>query len=105
MAHLMDIRRRGRAALGPFLGLAVVAYFGFHVLQGERGLIAWWHLRQELALATAEAQIVAAERAAMEHRVSLLRPESLDPDMLEERARLMANMGRPEERVVPLSGE
>ncbi|MFA7431189.1 MAG: septum formation initiator family protein [Rhodospirillaceae bacterium] len=103
MANVIDIPRRARAALGPLLGAAAVAYFGFHVVQGDRGLIAWWHLRQELAQVQVEAQVVAAQRAELEHRVSLLRPESLDPDMLEERARLMVNMGRPNEQIVPLT--
>ncbi len=84
------------------MGAAAVAYFGFHVVQGDRGLVAWWHLRQELAKVQVEAQVVAAQRAELENRVSLLRPESLDPDMLEERARLMVNMGRPGDQVVPL---
>lgn len=100
----MDIRRRARYALGPLLGLAAVAYFGFHAIHGDRGLIAWWHLRQELAKAETEKEMLAAKRAELEHRVSLLRPESLDPDMLEERARLMVNMGRPNEKIIPLTG-
>ena len=36
----------------------------------------------------------------LERRVSLLRPESLDRDMLEERARAVLDLARPEERVI-----
>lgn len=102
MVLMLEIRRRARHAIGPLIGAAAVAYFGFHMVQGERGLIAWWHLTREIAKAEATAQTIAAERAEMEHRVALLRPESIDPDMLEERARLMLNVGRPDERVIPL---
>lgn len=102
MALLDDIKRRARKAAGPLAGAAAVAYFAFHVVQGDRGLIAWWHLRQEISKAQSELQVASAERAELEHRVSLLRPESLDPDMLEERSRLMLNVGRPNERIIPL---
>ena len=41
-----------------------------------------------------------AERQSMERRVSLLEPGSLDPDMLEERARLMLNYGHVDDIVI-----
>lgn len=103
MALMIEIRRRARHAIGPLAGAAAVAYFGFHMVQGDRGLIAWWHLNQEIAKAEATLQQVSAERIELEHRVSLLRPDSLDPDMLEERARLMLNVGRADERIIPLN--
>lgn len=103
MVLMTEIRRRARHAVGPFIGAAVVAYFGFHMVQGDRGLVAWWHLRQEIAEAEATVQKISAERLELAHRVSLLRPDSIDPDMLEERARLMLNVGRPDELVIPLN--
>jgi cell division protein FtsB len=39
----------------------------------------------------------------LERRVALLRPESLDRDMLEERARAVLNLARPEDRVILLN--
>ncbi len=36
----------------------------------------------------------------MENRVRLLEPGSLDPDMLEERARLMLNYGHADDIVI-----
>jgi cell division protein FtsB len=36
----------------------------------------------------------------LERRASLLRPDHLDPDMLEERARTILNFARPDEIVV-----
>lgn len=41
-----------------------------------------------------------AERQELVARVSLLRPESLDPDMLDERARLNLNLVHANELVV-----
>lgn len=102
MVLLVDIKRRARKAAGPLVGAAALVYFAFHVVQGDRGLLAWWHLRHEIVKSESELQAVSSQRAELEHRVALLRPESLDPDMLEERARLMLNVGRPNERVIPL---
>ena len=39
-------------------------------------------------------------RKALQHRVKLLSPGSLDPDMLEERARFMLNYGFPDDAVI-----
>jgi cell division protein FtsB len=43
---------------------------------------------------------VRAERDALDHRVGLLRPEHLDRDMLDERAREMLNLAGPNEIVI-----
>jgi cell division protein FtsB len=83
------------------MGAAVMVYFGYHAVQGDRGLIAWWNLRFEIERANVAAAEVSAEKKALEHRVSLLRSESLDPDMLEERARIMLGAVSPSDRIVP----
>lgn len=78
-----------------------MAYFSYHAVQGDRGLLAWWNLRYEIEKTDYEMEAVAAEKQALEHRVSLLRPASLDRDMLEERARLMLGAVHPDELIVP----
>ena len=40
------------------------------------------------------------QRLALAHRVGLLRPDSLDPDMLEERARMLLNYGHRDDRII-----
>jgi cell division protein FtsB len=41
-----------------------------------------------------------AERSQLDARVALLRPDNLDPDMLEERARVMLNFAHPNEIII-----
>lgn len=96
------IRRHARNALGPLLGVAGVVYFGVHAMQGDRGLMAWAQVRQEIAKAEIAAQEISAEKADLEHRVALLRNDSLDLDMLEERVRLMLNLTRQDEKLISL---
>lgn len=98
-----DLKRRIRHGYVSVFGAALVAYFGYHAIQGDRGLVAWWKLRYEIEQTQAERDQVAAQRQTLEHRVSLLRPESLDPDMLEERARVMLSYVHPDDRIIPLT--
>ena len=100
MMILDEIRRRARHVIGPFLGLTAVVYFGYHTVQGDRGLLAWWRLNQEIKQAETTLGQLEEVRDSMDRRARLLRPDHLDPDMLEERARLMLNMGRDDEIVV-----
>lgn len=100
MMVLTEIRRRANSLIGPFLGACAVAYFAYHTVQGDRGLMAWWRLRHQIAEAEETLGRVQHQRIGMERRAALLRPDSLDPDMLEERARLMLGVGRDGENVI-----
>lgn len=100
MPTVSFMRGRLRSILAPALGLATLAYFGFHAVHGERGLLVWWQLRQDLQAAQTEQAALAAERETLEHRVRLLRKDHLHPDMLDERARAMLNLIGPDEVVV-----
>ena len=99
-----EIRRKLPQVLAPLFGAAMMAYFGYHAVQGDRGLIAWWSLRYEIEKADYELAEVTAARQALEHKVSLLRPESLDRDMLEERARLMLGAVNADDFIIPMPG-
>ena len=95
-----EFRRRVRHTLGPTLSAALVFYFAYHAVEGERGLVAWWHLRHQIEAARLQAAQTAIERRVWERRVSLMRPGSLDRDMIDERARLMLDLAGPDEVVI-----
>lgn len=97
-----EFSRKARQVLGPLMGAAVMVYFGYHAVQGDRGLMAWWQLRFEIERANIDLATVSAEKKIIEHRVALLRPESLDRDMLEERARIMLGAVSPKDMIIPL---
>ena len=104
MALVHEIRRRARHILPPVLLAATLGYFGYHIVQGERGVVAWLQLEKDLRVARANAAVLGQEKTQLEHRVSLLRPNSLDPDLLEERARVVLNYARDGEMLVLLPG-
>jgi cell division protein FtsB len=95
-----EIRRRLRQAIGPMLGLSAIAYFAYHTVEGDRGLLAWWQLNRDIRVAEATLSDLQYEHDALDQRARLLRPDHLDPDMLEERARAMANEGHPDEVII-----
>jgi cell division protein FtsB len=69
-------------------------------MHGNRGYFAWRGLQQKLTVAEQKYDEKLAERKALENRVKLLRPDSLDPDMLDERARIVLGFVKPDERVI-----
>jgi len=100
MAILRELRSRARHVAPPVIGAAIFAYFAYHAVQGERGLLTWLRLNQQVREAEATLARVSDERAVLERRVALLSPASLDPDMLEERARAMLNMAHSDDLVI-----
>lgn len=100
MLSLVNFRKRGRYVVGPFIGVAALVYFSYHAIQGDRGLIAWWHMNKEVQKAEQILAVLKTEEDALDRRVSLLRPDNLDPDMLEERARQMLNLGDSDDIII-----
>jgi cell division protein FtsB len=100
MSILREIRWRSRLIIGPILGISLCGYFAFHLVEGDRGLVAWAQLSQQVRDARGTLAATEAERTTLERRVQLLRPEHLDRDMLDERARSQLDVVGPNEIVV-----
>ncbi|MCK5168156.1 MAG: septum formation initiator family protein, partial [Rhodospirillaceae bacterium] len=66
-----------------------MVYFAYHAIQGDRGFIALGKLEHQVSTLDNKLADLQKERLKLENQVSLLRPDSLDPDMLEERARIV----------------
>ena len=81
------------------LAAALVGYFGVNAYTGKYGLNARQELDQEIISLTAELARLKRERAEGEQRVSLLRSESVDPDLLDERARFQLDYANPHDLV------
>lgn len=106
-----ELRKRLRHAVIPVVCACLVAYFGYHAVQGEHGLITYLRFGQQVAALQLERDTIRAARQTLEHRVLLMRPQSLDPDLLDERARQVLGYSHPDDRVImlppaqPASGE
>ena len=65
----------------------LIAFFGFHSLTGERGLLMRDNLDREIAAAKEHLQLLKKENSELESRISLMRNDIVDQDILEEMAR------------------
>src|SRR5262245_45051942 len=101
----MRMRRRLSEGFGmaivPAICFAVTVYFGYAGIFGERGLIAWNATQARLAMAKRDYAEIHGKREALEHRISLLDGQVIDPDLLEEVARGVLLESRPGEVAVP----
>jgi cell division protein FtsB len=96
------LKRRARHVIAPILGAMLLGYFSYYAVEGERGLLAYLSLTQEIRKATITRDLIHADWEQLDKRVALLRPNSLDPDMLEERALVMLGLGHPDDIVLML---
>ena len=87
-------------AILPGVVMCLIAYFCYHAVQGELGLLSYVRLERQKSSLEAEAAAVAAQRAVLEHRVRLMAPDRVDPDLLDELARYELGFAHPDEIVI-----
>lgn len=100
MNETTTLRAATRGLGFTLIVLSLVLYFGYFAIYGNHGLLNWTRLNHEIELKQADLERVRTERVALEHRVRLLRPESVDPDLLEEQARARLGLSEPDEVVI-----
>src|SRR5436190_17752324 len=100
MMVLREMRRRARVLVAPVFGLALTGYFAYHLVEGDRGLRAWLRVTQQMRLAKENLSAITQERTALEHRVSHMRPDHVDPDLLATQARKTLDVVSPDEIVI-----
>ena len=100
MIVLREMRRRAKVLIGPVLGLALTGYFAYHLVEGDRGLRAWVRVTQQLREVKTTLADATAERAALEHRVSHMRADHVDPDLLDSQVRSTLDLAAPDEIVI-----
>src|ERR1700753_2501446 len=77
----------------------LIGYFGVNAYTGKYGLNAQQELDAEIVTLTAEVARLKQERTDAEKRIALLRSDSLDPDMLDERVRTQLDFADPHDLV------
>lgn len=102
MRLIEHLKYRAGRALHPTLLLLASIYLVYHAVQGNYGLLAMRELDHHLVqLQTLSA--AARERVIwLEARTDNLRPDNLDPELLDERAREILGFSRRDEWVVLL---
>jgi cell division protein FtsB len=91
-------------AVGLFVGAGLlIGYFWVNAYTGPNGLKARQDIDVRIAQLNAELATLQAERSRWERRVSLLHAESLDPDMLDERARALLDYVDPNDLTLQIA--
>ena len=102
----MVTRRRLRTVMNALalytIAALLIGYFGVNAYTGNHGLRARQDLDREIAQLTDELARLKAERTAWQRKVSLLKPESIDRDMLDERARALLQYTDPRDLILQL---
>lgn len=92
-AHKYFIRQNLALLTGVFLCL----YFAFHIIQGERGYLRLMSINSEIVDNRDTLAALQAEKDLWQNKVTGLRPDSLDKDLLEERVRYVLGYKHPDE--------
>ena len=97
-------RRTFLTVLGLYTFAALfIGYFAANAFTGNHGLRAQQDLEHQLTAMKGDLMQLKAERAVWERRVSLLRADRLDPDMLDERARTLIGYADPRDLTLLLN--
>ena len=102
MKRLIEQRYVVRKNIMAIIGLCLCVYFAWHVIAGERSMFRLMSLERSITKISTQYEREHARREHLEARVVKLRPGSIDPDLLEERARAVLGYARPDERIVIL---
>lgn len=78
----------------------VCIYFGFYTVNGDRGLLHYLYLSREIEYANQIAAKYHHEKVKLENKVRLLSSDSLDLDLLDERAKTVLNLMREDEFII-----
>ena len=79
---------------------ALIFYFAYHAYTGDHGLLAQRNFEQDLRQLYQDLGELKAQRAALEHKVSLLAANQLDPDLLDEQGRRQLDFIHPKDIVL-----
>ncbi len=83
--------------LGAFL---MLAYFGYHAVHGQRGLLAWLDVSRELQRSRTELALLRTETDGLQAQVDALQPDKSDPDLVESELRRLGYIGQGEKVIL-----
>ena len=100
MGRVLGNRPRTRVALALAVGVLAFGYLGYHAVNGNHGLAAWFQVSQRIVQLENLFQLNQTRIERLDRAVSLLRAASLDRDMLDERARHILGLAHPDEMII-----
>lgn len=100
MLRAQSLLDKFRSHIFTMIAVLCLVYLGYHTIKGDRGLRAWAELTLRLNDVERQQAKVKARHDWLVHKVSLLRKDKVDPDMLDEALRRQLHLGRKDEIVI-----
>ena len=100
MKRLLEQSYLVRRNMLTLMGIGLFMYFSYHLIQGERSYMRYISLNQSVQGMNQQAADLQQERQELEARVAMMRPGSINRDLLEERARVVLGFRRDGEKDV-----
>ncbi len=101
MQYESEQRRSGVAgAVFAIVAIALIGYLTLAALQGDHGLFSLFQIEAQEARLRTELSDLQAERMAIANKARRLSTEDLDLDLLDEQARKVLGLGRPDEILI-----
>ena len=97
--------QRGWSLLASAVGVAIVGYFVYHTIEGDHGWRAMTKLQAQVSTAESTLSALQSEHKDLDRRVQMMRPEHLDPDLLDEESRKQLDYSKPNEVVIMMPKE
>jgi cell division protein FtsB len=104
MKRLIEQRYIVRQNFIAIIGICLSVYFCYHLVAGERGYLRFMSLERQIAAAEQTYDTLTAQRSAIEEKVVMMRPGSINRDLLEERARVVLGYRYTDEKILPITG-
>ena len=90
-----------RPRLFPCLCLLVIAYFSYHIIWGNRGILRLMEIRKQLVATQELADKTALEKKNLTYKTNALKnPKAIDMDILEEEAVRVLGQTKSENLVI-----
>jgi len=97
---LIEHRYLIRQNLVAIVGICLSIYFSYHLITGERSYFRLVSLENQIERVSAEHQRLTSERSEIERKVVMLRPGTIDRDLLEERVRYVLGYRYADEKIL-----
>jgi cell division protein FtsB len=94
------IAKRTWQTIASIAGACIVGYFLYHTVQGDHGWLAMLRLQGQVDAAQANLTQLQKEHEQLDHRVQLMRPEHIDPDLLDEQSRKLLDYSKPGDVII-----
>ncbi|GJL84823.1 MAG: hypothetical protein DHS20C02_05980 [Micavibrio sp.] len=82
------------------IGICLTIYFSYHTIQGNRSYLRLMSLNSVISKTADEYKILKSKRETIEEKVVMMRPGTINRDLLEERVRLVLGYRHPDEKTI-----